>query len=98
MGLGGMTMETALIVDNVERAARGQGSFERRNPLTGTLASRSAAATTEDAVAAVESCAAAFPGWARTTPEARRSILLKAADLLESRTKDFFDVMMNETG
>jgi acyl-CoA reductase-like NAD-dependent aldehyde dehydrogenase len=91
-------METALLVDNRERAARDQRSFERRNPITGTLASRNAAATTEDAVAAVESCAAAFPGWAATTPEARRRILLKAADLLESRTNDFFDVVMDETG
>lgn len=91
-------MQTALIVDNLERAARDQGSFERRNPLTGTLASSSAAATPEDAVAAVESCAAAFRGWAATPPEVRRRILIKAADLLESRTKDFFDVMMAETG
>lgn len=91
-------MQTALIVDNLERAARDRRSFERLNPVTGAVASSSAAATVEDAVAAVESSAAAFPAWARMAPEARRRILLKAADLLEGRTNDFFDVMMQETG
>ena len=91
-------MQTQLIIDNVTRDARGGRTFERRNPLTGDLVTEGAAASVEDAVDAVESAAAAFATWSTTGPTARRAVLLKAADVMESRAQEFVEAMMAEVG
>lgn len=90
-------MKAHLIIDNVDTAGA-NGWFERRSPVTGALVSQGAAASQEDALRAVESCAAALPAWATTAPAARRDILLKAAGLLEERAGDFHTLMVSETG
>lgn len=91
-------MQTQLIIDNKERAASSGKTFERRHPLTDELVSEGAAGTVEDALAAVESASAAFVTWSKTGPSERRNILLKAADILESRTGEFVEAMTNEVG
>lgn len=91
-------MQTQLIIDNKERAASSGKTFERRHPLTDELVSEGAAGTVEDALAAVESASAAFATWSKTGPSERRNILLKAADILESRTGEFVEAMTNEVG
>jgi len=72
--------------------------YERRNPLDGTVATRAAAATVADAIAAAESARAAFPAWAALGPGARRALLLKAADVLAAHASDFVAAMAKETG
>ena len=72
--------------------------FDRLNPVTGDIASRAAAATAAEAIAAVEAAEAALPAWAALTPNARRTMLLKAADALDARSADFVDAMMSEIG
>lgn len=72
--------------------------FERRNPVTGEVASEAAAATVADAVAAADAAAAAFPAWAALGPNARRAALLKAADALAARGDAFAAAMAAETG
>ena len=91
-------METLLMVDNELRTSSTKGVFQRHHPITGNLVSTSAAATTQDALDAVESCAAAFPAWAATAPAERRDILLKAADLVMQRSDSLMEIMMAETG
>ncbi len=91
-------MQTQLIIDNKERAASSGKTFERRHPLTDELVSEGAAGTVEDALAAVESASVAFATWSKTGPSERRNILLKAADILESRTGEFVEAMTNEVG
>jgi len=91
-------MDTALIIDNRDAPASSGATFERRDPLTGHLVTRAAAATVEDARAAVDAAAAAFPAWSRLGPSKRRAVLNAAADLLASRTREFTDLMMMETG
>jgi len=91
-------MDSSLLIDNKDVAASNGATFERRNPLTSEVATRAAAATVEDAIAAVESAAKAFPAWAKTGPNERRTLLLKAADVLESRTPEFTELMKEETG
>lgn len=88
----------ALLIDGESRAATGGATFERRNPLDGSVASRAAAATPDDARAAVDAAARAFPGWSQTSPAARRALLLKAAHALEERAADFTAAMAAETG
>ena len=72
--------------------------FERTNPVTGDVATRAAAATSNDAIAAVDAASAAFPAWASLGPNARRARMTKAADALEAKADDFVDAMMTEIG
>jgi acyl-CoA reductase-like NAD-dependent aldehyde dehydrogenase len=79
-------------------AEQGKASFERRNPLTGAVVSRATAGRVEDARAAADAAAAAFPAWSATGPGERRKVLLAAADGLEKRTADFIRIGCAETG
>lgn len=88
--------EVTLLVGGAARAAARQ--FERRNPVTGDVATRAAAATPEDALAAVAAAQAAFPTWAAQGPNARRALLTKAAAAMEARADAFVDAMMAEIG
>src|SRR5690606_36381625 len=73
-------------------------TFERRNPLDGSVATRAPAASAADAVAAVEAAADAFKSWSQTGPSERRALLSKAADALEAKTPKIVDAMAAETG
>jgi acyl-CoA reductase-like NAD-dependent aldehyde dehydrogenase len=72
--------------------------FERCNPVSGKVVSRAAAGTERDARAAADAAAAAFPAWADVGPNARRKVLLAAADALEKRAPDFIRIGCAETG
>jgi acyl-CoA reductase-like NAD-dependent aldehyde dehydrogenase len=87
-----------LLIGGKDVAASGGATFERRNPVTGEVASVAAAATVEDAKAAADAAAAAFPKWSALGPNARRAMLMKAADALEARTPEFIALMADEIG
>jgi len=89
---------TTLIIADREVAAGGAGTFDRIDPVTGDVATRAAAASVEDALQAADAAAAAFPTWSETPPGERRRLLLKAADLLESKADDFAAAVVTETG
>ncbi|MEJ8814307.1 aldehyde dehydrogenase family protein [Variovorax ureilyticus] len=72
--------------------------FTRANPLDGSIATTAPAGTPQDAIAAVEAAAAAFPSWSQTPPGERRALLLKAAHALEARAEEFAAAMAAETG
>ena len=91
-------METQLLIDNKVCAAHSGRTFERRHPITNDVVTRAAAAGAADAIAAVESAAAAFGTWRHTLPSQRRALLLKVADALEARTNDFIEAMASEVG
>lgn len=91
-------MDIQLLIDGAEQGASGGATYERHDPFTGKLATRAAAATTKDAVAAVEAAAAAFPAWSKTGPGERRALLLKAADVMASKAAEFTKLMLEETG
>ncbi len=86
-----------LIGGDKAAAASGQ-TFERRNPLDGSVATRAPAASAQDAVAAVDAAAKAFPAWSAMGPGERRALLLKAANALEAKTPQFIQAMAAETG
>lgn len=73
-------------------------TFDVIAPTTGQALHKSSNATAEHAVAAVEAAQNAFPAWSLTTPGARRDIFLKAANVLDARTKELGDYLMAETG
>lgn len=72
--------------------------FERLNPMTGTVASTARAMTPDEACAVADRAAAAAPAWAAQGPNARRAVLMKAADALMARKDAFVEAMMNEVG
>lgn len=72
--------------------------FSRINPLTGEVASSAAAMKAGDIPAIAAKAAAGFPAWAAMGPNARRAVLMKAADALEARKDHFVAAMMAETG
>lgn len=72
--------------------------FERRNPLSETVATRAPACNAADARAAVDAAAAAFTGWSRVGPGERRALLMKASIELEARGEAIADAMAHETG
>src|SRR5258708_978114 len=73
-------------------------SFERIDPFTGAAVTVAAAAGREDARAAVEAAAAAFPTWSRGAPEERSRLLEAAADLLDERAQAIAATMVEECG
>jgi acyl-CoA reductase-like NAD-dependent aldehyde dehydrogenase len=68
------------------------------DPYTGDVVAEVAAAAPSDAVMAVDAAAAAFDAWSSTPPKERRRVLLKAADVLESKMAEVAGLMTAETG
>jgi acyl-CoA reductase-like NAD-dependent aldehyde dehydrogenase len=87
-----------LLIGGKPQAAIGGATFERRNPVSGNVVTRAAAASVDDALAAVAAAQAAFPTWSAQGPGARRAKLNKAADLLEARAAEFAAAVRDETG
>ena len=85
-------------IAGAERIASSGRTFKRLNPVSGTVASEAPAATVQDAVAAADAAAAAFPAWAALGPNGRRAVLLKAADALAAKGDAFVAAMADETG
>ena len=91
-------MEVQLLIGNQDLSAANGAVFERRDPISGAVTTRAAAASVADAGAAVRAASDAFPDWSQLGPNARRALLLKAADSIEQRGQEFIDSMMAETG
>ncbi|UFW67149.1 aldehyde dehydrogenase (plasmid) [Rhizobium laguerreae] len=91
-------MNISLLINGADRAASGGRTYDRTDPFTEKLASRAAAASLEDAAAAVDAASAAFGAWSKTGPGQRRAILLKAADIMDSKVGEFTRLMIEETG
>jgi vanillin dehydrogenase len=91
-------LDALMLIDNADRAAAGGATFDVLNPVSAAVATRASAAGVADARAAADSAAAAFAGWAATTPEKRRAILNRGADLLLQRAPDLVRAMCAETG
>lgn len=87
-----------LLIAGRDTPAAGSATFERRNPISGEVATRAAAASVADARAAADAAAAAFPAWSALGPSERRARLSRAADLLESRAAQLATILAAETG
>ena len=88
----------SLMIGDREVFAADGRTFDRIDPFTGNVASRAAAASIGDAIAAADAAAAAFPAWAAMGPSERRRMLLKAADLLDAKGAEFSTLMTAECG
>ncbi|MBQ0917291.1 aldehyde dehydrogenase [Hydrogenophaga aromaticivorans] len=90
--------DMSMLINGLKVTAERGATFERRNPLDGSVATRAPAASPADAVMAVEAAAEAFKTWSETGPSERRALLLKAADALEAKTPAFIEAVSAETG
>ena len=73
-------------------------TFDVINPATGKLLWASSSASKNDSLNAIEAARTAYPAWSKTKPSKRRDILLKAAEIVESRANELGGYMMDETG
>lgn len=73
-------------------------NFDRKNPLTGEVASSAIAMQPGDIPAICERAEAGFAAWSQQGPNARRTVLMAAAGALESKRAEFVEAMMNEIG
>jgi acyl-CoA reductase-like NAD-dependent aldehyde dehydrogenase len=87
-----------LLINNTDTPASQNRTFTRKNPITGEIATTAAAASSADAIRAADAAASAFPAWSKMGPGARRAILLKAADIMESKGEEFGRRVLVETG
>ena len=87
-----------MLIGGEQRFASNGKTFERRNPLDHSVATRAPAATPDDARAAVDAAAKAFPAWAAMGPGERRALLMKAAHALEGKSAAFAAAMASEVG
>ncbi|ABQ71659.1 aldehyde dehydrogenase (plasmid) [Rhizorhabdus wittichii RW1] len=87
---------------NTETLIKPTGSlaatFDRASPLTGQTVSQGCAMTVADATAACDRASAAQPAWAALGPNARRNILMRAADLLAERGPSIMETETSEVG
>jgi benzaldehyde dehydrogenase (NAD) len=90
--------DMSMLINGLKVTAEKGATFERRNPLDGTVATRAPACSPADAVMAVEAAAEAFKKWSETGPGERRALLLKAAEKLEAKTPQFIEAVPAETG
>jgi benzaldehyde dehydrogenase (NAD) len=73
-------------------------TFERRNPITGEVATTAPAMSVAEALATVDAAEAAFEEWSAQGPNARRAVLNRAADALLARADDIVAAMRDEIG
>ena len=90
--------ETLLLIGGQSVPASDLRSVLRMNPVSGKPVTKAAAASQQDADAAVKAAAKALPAWAATGPGSRRQLLSRAADVLMARQSDFIASMVDETG
>jgi benzaldehyde dehydrogenase (NAD) len=90
--------EQPLLIGGSWRGASSGATYDKTNPYTGEPAGSAAAATRQDARAAVDAAAKAFPVWSATPVAERRALLDAAAGLLMERQQDIAAIVTEETG
>ncbi|SEJ32939.1 benzaldehyde dehydrogenase (NAD) [Deinococcus reticulitermitis] len=90
--------EYLLCIGGEWQSAQNRKTFGKRNPYTGEQIARVAAASAADARRAADAAEAAFPGWAALSPGARRTLFLKAAEVMEAAQDEVIRTIVAELG
>ncbi|MFZ2502102.1 MAG: aldehyde dehydrogenase family protein, partial [Nocardioides sp.] len=94
-----MAEQTFLNVINGESVAAVDGAtYDVVDPTTGQTYAQAQQSTAEDVDRAYRAAADAFETWGNTTPKDRQFAMLKIADELERRSREFVDVESKDTG
>ena len=86
----------SLVIDGA--AVEPSDRYEIINPATEQVVGEAPEASVEQANAAVDAAADAFPAWSRTTPEYRAELLSRAADLIDAAADELVPLVQAETG
>ena len=73
-------------------------TYDVTDPATGEIYATAPMSGPEDVDRAYLAAATAFETWRETTPAERQLVLLKIADALETRSREFVDVESRDTG
>ena len=92
------TYKVALRIGAFDQAGSDGRQVTRANPVTGAIATTVSVASVADVQSAVDAAHQAFQSWSKTGPNHRREILLKAADIIQSKAAEFSAIVMAETG
>lgn len=76
---------TSLYINGAYRPASTNATFPVTNSYTGRTIGHSASASSSDCIEAIEAAHRAFPAWESAPLAFRRDVLLKAANVLESK-------------
>ena len=87
-----------LIIAGERRDASDGGTTEIRNPATGEVVDRVAAATQQDVNRAIDAAESALKNWSRVPPARRGEILFEAADKIKEREKELARLLTQEQG
>src|SRR3954453_5337034 len=87
-----------LYIDGTWGDAASGRTFESCNPATGEVLGKVADAGADDATAAIEAAARAFPAWAARTPYDRSAFLVEAHRIMLERREDLARLMTQEQG
>lgn len=85
-----------LWIDGQEKDS--EDTIDVTSPLTGGLIWTAASVSIEQAHSAVEASQRAFPAWSESSIATRRTILLKAGDLIDERKEELSRYMEQESG
>lgn len=83
---------------NGEWSTEGDGVIDVMNPATGEKYGTVPNGGEQEATAAVEAAAAAFPSWSKTTVYERAGLLMKWHDLLLEHKQEVAEIMTKEMG
>jgi succinate-semialdehyde dehydrogenase/glutarate-semialdehyde dehydrogenase len=89
---------SSLLVGGDWRPAADDARFEVADPATGAAIASVASAGPDDARAAVEAAAAAFPTWAATAPRERGELLRRAFELVHLHADELVELIVRENG
>ncbi len=76
----------------------GEGTFEKRTPIDGTVMGTFAKGTRQDVRDAIAAARQAFPAWSRTPWQQRVATLRRVADLISERQMVFSALLAIEVG
>ena len=92
------TLRSGLVIGGELIEHTAAGSMAHVNPATGKVQKEFAVASAADVDAAVTAARAALAEWRRWSPDARRDVLLKLADLLKDYAAEFGVISTLEAG
>jgi succinate-semialdehyde dehydrogenase/glutarate-semialdehyde dehydrogenase len=90
--------QRGLFIGGAWREAQGGEDFAVYDPADGSVITRVADASVEDALDALDAAVAAQAAWAATPPRTRGEILRSAFELIAARADDFAELMSLEMG
>jgi 1-pyrroline-5-carboxylate dehydrogenase len=76
----------------------GDGTFEKRSPIDGSVMGTFARGTRQDVRDAIAAAKAAFPAWSRRPWQERVALLRRAADAISERQMEFSALLSMEVG